>query len=127
MIVQNQLLDTTPKGMKFTILKTSEETNGQSLDMEWEILPDYYMKDPLKHSHSQQIVTYEILEGELEFLVDGKYIKVNKGECITIDKGTTYSFRNSSGLITRVYNTYKPAMVMENKYKNLNHFSDNNA
>jgi mannose-6-phosphate isomerase-like protein (cupin superfamily) len=124
MIVQNRLLDMTPIGMKFTILKTSEETNGRSLDMEWEILPEYYLRDPLKHSHSQQIVSYEILDGELEFLVEGKYIKVNKGECITIDKGTTYSFRNGSGLITRVYNTYKPALEMEGNYKNPNQFSD---
>ena len=39
MLSANHILDMTPIGMVFQIVKTSKETNGQSLEMEWELQP----------------------------------------------------------------------------------------
>jgi hypothetical protein len=39
MATKHQVLDMTPVGMRFTVLNSSTDTNGKSLDLEWEILP----------------------------------------------------------------------------------------
>ena len=69
MAIKNQVLDMTPVGMKFTVLKTSIDTNGKSLDLHWDLLPGCNMKDPLVHVHPNDIETYELLEGEMEFYI----------------------------------------------------------
>ncbi|MGN6532081.1 MAG: hypothetical protein ACTHK0_10035 [Ginsengibacter sp.] len=55
MVTKDQLLDMTPIGMRFTVLNTSADTQGKSLDLEWEILPGCNMKDPLIHIHPNAI------------------------------------------------------------------------
>ena len=79
MATKNQILDMTPLGMTFTVVKTGKDTNGKSLDLHWELLPGCNMKDPLVHTHPNAIETYEILDGEMEFYVKDKWIKAKKG------------------------------------------------
>ena len=52
-----KIIDMTPLGMKFTVLKNSSQTNGKSLDLHWELLPGCNMKDPLVHTHPNAIET----------------------------------------------------------------------
>lgn len=66
MATKNQLLDMTPIGMQFTVLKSSADTGGKSLDLHWDLLPGCNMKDPLVHTHPNAIETYEILEGRMD-------------------------------------------------------------
>lgn len=58
MTASNKILDMTPLGMKFTVLKNSAQTNGNSLDLHWELLPGCNMKDSLVHHHPNAIETY---------------------------------------------------------------------
>ena len=119
MATQGQLLDMTPLGMKFTVLKASSDTQGQSLDLHWELLPGCNMKDPLVHIHPDAIETYEVLEGEMEFFINDKWVTARKGDKLSVSKGITHAFRNPSSKIVRVYNTHQPALKMENYFEDV--------
>lgn len=113
MITDQKILDMTPLGMKFTVLKTGEDTNGQSLDLHWELLPGCNMKDPLVHTHPNAIETYEILEGEMEFFIKDTWVTAKQGDKLTVPKGVAHTFRNPSDKIVQVYNTHQPALCMQ--------------
>ncbi len=113
MIKDQKILDMTPLGMKFTVLKNGAETNGQSLDLHWELLPGCNMKDPLVHTHPNAVETYEILEGEMEFFVKDKWLLAKKGDKLTVPKGVAHTFRNPTNEIVLVYNTHQPSLNME--------------
>ncbi len=119
MATKNQILDMTPLGMKFTVLKTSEDTNGKSLDLYWELLPGCNMKDPLVHTHPNAIETYEVLEGEMEFYVKNKWITAKKGDKLTVPIGVTHAFRNPTNSVVTVYNTHEPAFNMQSYFEDV--------
>ena len=114
-------LDCTELGMVMTIMKTSRDTDGQSLEMEWRLSPNSG-GTPL-HIHPAAIETYEILSGELEVFKKDKWITARAGEKITIEKGEPHTFRNTTGEFVRVYNTHQPAMEFENFFKGLHKFA----
>lgn len=114
-----KILDMTPLGMKFTVLKNSIDTNGKSLDLQWELLPGCNMNDPLVHTHPNAIETYEILEGEMEFFVKNKWLPAKKGDKLTVPMGVTHTFRNPTDKIVLVYNTHQPALMMEEYFEDV--------
>jgi len=116
---ENQLLDMSPLGMKFTVLKTAADTNGRSLDLHWELLPGCNMQDPLVHTHPNAIETYEILEGEMEFFIKDKWIQAKKGDKLTVPIGVTHAFRNPTNKIVKVYNTHEPALRMKEYFEDV--------
>ena len=95
------------------MVRNAAATNGQSLDLEWELLPQCNMKDPLFHTHPNAIETYEILEGNMEFFVKDKWLPAKKGDKLTVPKGVAHTFRNPTDKIVKVYNTHQPALRME--------------
>ena len=119
MATKNQILDMTPLGMSFTVLKTSADTEGRSLDLHWQLLPGCNMKDPFVHIHPYVIETYEVLEGEMEFFVADKWITAKKGDKLTVEKGVTHTFRNPTDKVVQVYNTHQPALKMENYFEDV--------
>jgi mannose-6-phosphate isomerase-like protein (cupin superfamily) len=129
MAAENQILDLTPMLMKFTVLQTSEDTGGKSLDLHWDLYPGCNMKDPLVHVHPHAIETYEVLEGEMEFFIKDKWIKAQKGDNLTVPIGVAHAFRNPTDKIVKVFNTHQPALKMgeyfEDVSKVLNIVTDN--
>jgi len=119
MAVKNQILDMSPLGMIFTVLKSKGETDGKSLELEWELLPQCNMVDPLYHVHPEAIETYHILEGEMEFYVKDKWIRARKGDKLKVDIGVKHAFRNPSDKIVKVYNTHEPAFDMEDYFEDV--------
>jgi mannose-6-phosphate isomerase-like protein (cupin superfamily) len=119
MATKNQILDMTPMGMKFTVLKTSADTGGKSLELHWELSPGCNMKDPLVHIHPNAIETYEVLEGEMEFFIKDKWLLAKKGDKLTVPKGLKHAFRNPSEKIVNVFNTHQPALKMENYFEDV--------
>lgn len=112
-------LDMTPLGMKFTVLKNSADTNGQSLDLHWELLPGCNMKDPLVHLHPHAIETYEIMEGEMEFFIKDKWVTAKRGDHLTVPMGVAHAFRNPTKQVVRLFNTHQPALGMEEYFKDV--------
>ena len=119
MAIQNQVLDMTPVGMKFTVLQAGLDTGGKSLDLHWELLPKCNMKDPLVHIHPHAIETYEILDGEMEFYMKDQWLLARKGDKLTVPKGVTHALRNPTENIVTVYNTHQPVLRMENYFEDV--------
>jgi mannose-6-phosphate isomerase-like protein (cupin superfamily) len=119
-----KILDLTPLGMKFTVLKNAEDTDGNSLDLHWELAPGCNMHDPLIHTHPNAIETYEILEGEMEFYVKDKWVPAKKGDTLIVPKGVAHSFRNPTKEIVKVYNTHQPALKMEAYFEDVEKMLD---
>lgn len=119
MAMEPKILDMTPLGMRFTVLKNSSQTNGASLDLHWELLPGCNMVDPLFHTHPNAIETYEVLEGEMEFYVKDRWISAKKGDFLSVPKGVTHTFRNPTDKIVTVFNTHQPALDMEQYFEDV--------
>jgi mannose-6-phosphate isomerase-like protein (cupin superfamily) len=119
MAQKGQVLDMTPIGMKFTVLKSGDDTQGKSLDLHWDLLPGCNMKDPLVHIHPHAIETYEVLEGEMEFFIKDRWITAKKGDKLSVSKGVAHTFRNPTQSTVIVYNTHQPALQMENYFEDI--------
>src|SRR5688572_22544410 len=118
MITPIQTLDMTPIGAVFYVVKTAQQTSGQSLEMEWDIMPTSG-GTPL-HIHPSAKETYKVIEGELEINVDGQWRLLQKGEELTVPEGSPHTFRNSSANVTRVYNIHSPALRFQEYFEGLN-------
>ncbi len=119
MAVKDQVLDMSPLGMIFTVIKSSEDTNGKSLDLAWDLLPQCNMIDPLYHIHPEAIETYHILEGEMEFYISDKWITATKGDKLRVEIGVKHAFRNPTDKIVKVYNTHEPALKMAEYFEDV--------
>jgi len=119
MAIKGQILDMTPLGMVFTVLQSSADTNGKSLDLHWQLLPGCNMNKPLVHVHPHAIETYEVLDGEMEFFITDKWITAKKGDKLSVPKGVTHAFRNPGEKVVPVYNTHQPALKMENYFEDV--------
>ena len=117
MAVKDQILDMSPLRMIFTVVRSKEDSDGKSLDLEWELLPQCNMIDPLYHIHPEAIETYHILEGEMEFYIKNKWISAKKGDKLKVDIGVKHAFRNPTDKIVKVYNTHEPALDMEDYFE----------
>ncbi len=77
------------------------------------------MEEPLYHVHPEAIETYHILEGEMEFYVEDKWIRADKGDKLVVEKGMKHAFRNPSDNVVKVYNTHEPAFDMETYFEDV--------
>lgn len=119
--MEKMKLDCTELGMIMKISKSTQDTQGRSLEMEWELLP--YSGGTPVHIHPEAIETYEVLSGELEVYKDGQWFTAKAGEKVVIDKGVAHTFKNSTNEVVRVYNTHQPALKFEEFFKGLCKFS----
>ena len=118
MLTANEILDMTPIGMVFTVIKTPADTNGETLEMEWTLLP--HCDGTPVHVHPSAKESYTVLEGSLEVNINNKWKQLTTGESVTIAEGTPHTFRNPSGNVTRVYNTHSPALQIDAYFEDLN-------
>ena len=119
MAKKNQVFDMSPLGMIFTVVKSKADTNGQSLDLHWELLPGCNMKNPLFHIHPEAMETYHVEEGEMEFYVRDKWIKAVGGDKLAVEQGVKHTFRNPTDKVVKVYNTHEPALDMEDYFEDV--------
>jgi mannose-6-phosphate isomerase-like protein (cupin superfamily) len=122
MLTANQTLDMTPMGMIFHIVKTPADTNGQSMEMEWELLPKAE-GTPL-HIHPRAKESYKVLAGKLEININGKWQLLQQGEEVTVPEGTPHTFRNPLNSVSRVYNTHSPAMRFDEFFEGLSNLAN---
>jgi len=113
----SQTLDMTPIGMIMSVVKSADETQGASLEMEWELLPK--AEGTPVHIHPSAKETYKVLEGQLDVCIHGKWQRLKEGETLTVPAGVPHTFRNPVERVTRVYNTHAPAMRFEQYFEDL--------
>jgi quercetin dioxygenase-like cupin family protein len=107
-IKPGDILDLSPIGATFYVKKTSIETEGYALEMEWLLAPRS-SGTPI-HVHPSATESYEVMEGELELYVDGSWQRLSVGQKASVAPGIPHTFRNASSFPARVYNTHSPAM-----------------
>ena len=117
MLKAGDVLDLGPLGMKFFIEKTAAETEGRSLDMEWELAPNTGGTPVHIHPHAKE--TYEVLEGELDVYAEGEWRTLSTGQQLVVEAGAPHTFRNSSPGVTRVFNTHQPALRYDEYFEGL--------
>jgi mannose-6-phosphate isomerase-like protein (cupin superfamily) len=100
-----------PDGSVYEIVTSADETDGQRTEM-ISTLPNGNVSPP-PHVHPQQINTFEVLEGTVELMVDGRWRTFHAGERATVPAGTLHTFRNRSGAPVRILDTHEPALRFE--------------
>ncbi len=74
---------------------------------------------PPLHVHPNQQETYEVLEGEAEFVLGDKKILVKQGEKIDIPPNTPHTFTNTTDNWLKMKDTHLPALSFEEMMREL--------
>jgi mannose-6-phosphate isomerase-like protein (cupin superfamily) len=74
--------------------------------LEYEAGPDY--DGPGPHLHKQHVDSFYVLEGELEFTVDGETVRAGPGTSVSVPPGVIHSFTNPGPGPVRFLNIHTP-------------------
>lgn len=74
--------------------------------LEVEVGPGY--QDPGLQYHQQHVESFYVLEGELEFTLDGEKAHANEGTSVTVPPGTLHAFSNPGPGRARLLNVHAP-------------------
>jgi mannose-6-phosphate isomerase-like protein (cupin superfamily) len=103
--------------MRWEITRTPTDTNGELFEAtNW---LDAHMPGPPVHVHPTAEESYQVLEGTLDVLVDGKWRSVTAGETVTVSPGVPHTLRNASDHPTRIVNVHRPALQFEQFFRQL--------
>jgi quercetin dioxygenase-like cupin family protein len=86
-------------------LAVSENTGGAYAQWEAIVPPG---GGPRLHVHSREDETFFVLQGEVQFLIDGVHQAAPAGSYVSLPAGTAHRFRNESASIARVLITVTP-------------------
>jgi hypothetical protein len=73
-----------------------------------ELAPGFGGAPPHTHRHSDE--SFQVLEGTLDLLVDGRWHELGPGEPVTVPKGKPHTVRNLHVLPVRAVNVHTPAL-----------------
>jgi quercetin dioxygenase-like cupin family protein len=105
-----------PDGSIFRITRSSADTGGELLEMEWEL--PAHASAPQPHVHPRLTEEYEVLEGSLEVLLGSEWRELTAGNAASVQPGTVHTFR-VGGSPVRVRNVHRPALDFEPYIKRL--------
>jgi hypothetical protein len=74
---------------------------------------------PPSHIHPRQHETYEVLQGEAEFLLGGKKVIAKQGDKIEIPANTPHTFKNNTTEWLKMRDTHQPALSFEEMMREL--------
>jgi mannose-6-phosphate isomerase-like protein (cupin superfamily) len=63
---------------------------------------------PPPHFHQKFHESFVITEGEMEFIVNGKPLKIKEGQSIDLPPGTLHTFRNAGNATCKWVNVHSP-------------------
>lgn len=115
MIKQGDTIVNVRTGQRMTFLKTWLETNGTQLQIECES-PISNTREHL-HIHPYQENKFQILSGELTFLIDGKIMKIKKGEEVSIPKNIAHEFWNDGNENALYIQEFFPALKIDQLFE----------
>ncbi len=111
---QSRILDWGQFPGRWKITQSTEDTNGEYLEMHFEIDGTEGNSPPL-HTHPNAEESYEVLSGVLEVNVEGEWTKVPAGEKHSVPPGTPHTFRNREEV--ELKNVHKPALEYERFFR----------
>ncbi|MDT3436078.1 cupin domain-containing protein [Haloarcula sp. 1CSR25-25] len=111
---QDRFLDWGGFPGRWEITGSTEETNGELLEMRFEIesVPE---DGPFVHTHPHAAESYEVLSGVLEVYEDGEWMDVPAGEKHTVPPDTPHTFRNKTPV--EIINIHEPALQHEEFFR----------
>jgi mannose-6-phosphate isomerase-like protein (cupin superfamily) len=96
-----------PEGLgEYLVVRSHDETGGEFVEMDWKLPPGAFAPPP--HRHPSQVEEYEVLEGQLEVMIDGKWRTLATGQGVAVPVNATHTFRVPSGQTVRVRNFHRP-------------------
>lgn len=63
---------------------------------------------PPPHHHEKYHESFFIMEGEMDFIINGEQKKISQGETVDIPPGTLHTFKNSGNKICKWVNIHSP-------------------
>ncbi len=100
-----------PDGSVYIVRHAAAESGGEFVEMEFVLPPGCVPPPP--HVHCQQVEQYEVLAGQFDVMVDGRWRTLRAGEAASVPVGTLHTFRNRSGRVVHVRNWHRPAVRFE--------------
>jgi mannose-6-phosphate isomerase-like protein (cupin superfamily) len=74
--------------------------------LEYDAGPGYEGAGP--HFHKRHVDSFYVLEGELEFTVDGETLRAGPGTCVSVPPGVVHAFTNPGPSRVRFLNVHAP-------------------
>jgi quercetin dioxygenase-like cupin family protein len=111
MIRAGETIENPITGERVTFLKTSAETDGESVLIDTIVASGGFVA--AEHLHPYQSERFEILEGEVEFEVDGEIAVARAGDVVMVEPGTPHRFRNTGDEEIRFRCEVRPALTFE--------------
>jgi quercetin dioxygenase-like cupin family protein len=96
-----------PDGSVYRITRSTDETGGAFLEMEFELPVGGWAPQP--HVHPRLTEEYEVLDGTFEVLVDRDWRELGPDDTASVAPGTVHSFRVGPSAV-RVRNVHRPAL-----------------
>jgi mannose-6-phosphate isomerase-like protein (cupin superfamily) len=94
-------------GIEARVTVPAESTGGAYVEMDCTAHPG---SGTMVHYHPHQEERYQVVEGTLEVLRDGRWVSVPAAESLTVPAGSAHAFRNRGPEPVRFLNTHTPAL-----------------
>jgi mannose-6-phosphate isomerase-like protein (cupin superfamily) len=99
-----------PDGSIYRLTRSTADTGGKLLEMEWELPANGWAPQP--HVHPRLTEEYQVLDGSLDILVGGEWRGLDAGDAASVPPGTAHTFRVGDTPV-RVRNVHSPALDFE--------------
>lgn len=100
-----------PDGSTVLIMRATDETGGELVEMEFTLAPG--AAGPPPHRHPEQVEEWEVLDGTLSARVDGSPRTLRALEKASIHPGSVHTLSNRSDAPVRVRDLHRPALGFE--------------
>ncbi len=111
MIHAGDMLENPITGERLLFRKTSSDTGGEVVVLETFVKPDGFVA--AAHVHPYQEERFEILDGSVGFMLEGKEFVAGPGEKLTVPAGTPHRFWNAGEEEARFVCEVRPALQFE--------------
>jgi quercetin dioxygenase-like cupin family protein len=111
MISTGQTIENPVTGERLRFLKTSRDTNGESVVVEVTVQPHGFVA--AAHVHPEQSEHFQILEGKVGFKLGREKVELRPGESVLVDPGTAHKFWNAGDEPARFVTVVRPALQFE--------------
>ncbi|HJU48777.1 MAG TPA: cupin domain-containing protein [Gaiellaceae bacterium] len=110
-ITSGDVLHNPVTGETMLFVKSATETGGEYVLIEVAVEPHGFVA--AAHLHPYQTETFEVLDGEITFTVDGEKIVAKAGDAVVVEPGTAHRFQNTGDTPARFRCEIRPALQFE--------------
>jgi len=113
-IVPGTTLENPVTGERFTFTHTAASTDGELLAFDFALRPGGSV--PMPHVHPIQTERFEVVSGQMRFMVGWKTVIAGPGDVVEVEPGVAHSFANAGADEARLHVEVRPALKMEQMF-----------